>query len=163
MRAQNGHHAFFSRLLRTRSSGPALQEGIIKVELFMDRVPRTASNFIDLANSGFAIGLRLADGGCRSAIRKETSNVSRDQFCCARFYNGLHFHRVIPGFMNQFGCPYATAQSRRRCGMGGTQSWRRCGRRRGALACPAGCAAAFFCFKVFEGSKVIPSGHWRPP
>ena len=23
------------------------------------------------------------------------------------FYNGLHFHRCIPNFMNQFGCPYA--------------------------------------------------------
>ena len=23
------------------------------------------------------------------------------------FYNGLHFHRVIPEFMDQFGCPYS--------------------------------------------------------
>lgn len=23
------------------------------------------------------------------------------------FYNGLHFHRCIPNFMNQFGCPYS--------------------------------------------------------
>lgn len=23
------------------------------------------------------------------------------------FYDGIHFHRVIPDFMNQFGCPYA--------------------------------------------------------
>ena len=36
-------------------------------------MPLTASNFIDLANSGF--------------------------------YDGLHFHRVIPNFMAQFGCP----------------------------------------------------------
>ena len=41
--------------------------GTMKVELYLDRVPRTASNFIDLARTGF--------------------------------YNGLHFHRVIPGFM----------------------------------------------------------------
>ena len=39
--------------------------GTFKAEIYLDRVPRTASNFIDLANSGF--------------------------------YNGLHFHRVIPG------------------------------------------------------------------
>merc|ERR1711871_1930475 len=49
--------------------------GTFSAELYLDRVPRTASNFIDLAQSGF--------------------------------YNGLHFHRVIPGFMNQFGCPYS--------------------------------------------------------
>lgn len=45
--------------------------GKVKVELFLDQMPVTASNFIDLAESGF--------------------------------YNGLHFHRVIPDFMDQFG------------------------------------------------------------
>ena len=39
--------------------------GSFRAEIYLDRVPRTASNFIDLAQSGF--------------------------------YNGLHFHRVIPG------------------------------------------------------------------
>ena len=39
--------------------------GDFSAELYLDRVPRTASNFIDLAQSGF--------------------------------YDGLHFHRVIPG------------------------------------------------------------------
>jgi hypothetical protein len=38
--------------------------GSFRAEIFADRVPRTASNFIDLAQSGF--------------------------------YDGLHFHRVIP-------------------------------------------------------------------
>merc|ERR1711974_267818 len=52
-----------------------------------DRVPITASNFIDLAKTGF--------------------------------YNGIHFHRVIPGFMNQFGCPNAKDPSSRRAGTGG--------------------------------------------
>jgi len=50
-------------------------------------VPRTASNFIDLAQSGF--------------------------------YNGIHFHRVIPGFMNQFGCPYAKDPNSHAAGTGG--------------------------------------------
>jgi choline dehydrogenase-like flavoprotein len=50
--------------------------GTFKLEIFLDRVPRTASNFIDLAQSGF--------------------------------YNGVHFHRVIPNFMAQFGCPHGT-------------------------------------------------------
>ena len=48
----------------------ATSMGSVRAEIFLDRVPRTASNFIDLARSGF--------------------------------YDGLHFHRVIPGFMNQF-------------------------------------------------------------
>ena len=43
--------------------------GSFEAELFMDRVPRSASSFIDLAQSGF--------------------------------YSGIHFHRVIAGFMNQ--------------------------------------------------------------
>ena len=47
--------------------------GDIKCEIYLDKMPITASNFIDLAQSGF--------------------------------YNGLHFHRVIPDFMDQVSCP----------------------------------------------------------
>ena len=61
--------------------------GTFTCELFLDRVPRTVSNFVDLAQSGF--------------------------------YNGIHFHRVIPGFMNQFGCPYAKDPKSSRAGTGG--------------------------------------------
>merc|ERR1719331_626662 len=61
--------------------------GNITAEIYLDRVPRTASNFIDLAKTGY--------------------------------YNGIHFHRVIPGFMNQFGCPHAKDPSSRRAGTGG--------------------------------------------
>ena len=49
--------------------------GTFKVELYVDKIPITAKNFIDLAKSGF--------------------------------YDGLHFHRVIKGFMIQFGCLYS--------------------------------------------------------
>merc|ERR1712194_400369 len=62
-------------------------EGVIVAELFLDRVPITASNFIDLAKTGF--------------------------------YDGVHFHRVIPGFMNQFGCPNAKDPNSRKAGTGG--------------------------------------------
>jgi len=62
-------------------------KGSFSAELFLDRVPRTASNFIDLANTGY--------------------------------YNGLHFHRVIPGFMNQFGCPHSKDPKSTRSGTGG--------------------------------------------
>merc|ERR1712217_371897 len=35
------------------------------------------------------------------------------------FYNGIHFHRVIPNFMNQFGCPLAKDPKSRKAGTGG--------------------------------------------
>eukprot|EP00326_Haptolina_ericina_P037768 CAMPEP_0181253184 /NCGR_PEP_ID=MMETSP1096-20121128/47880_1 /TAXON_ID=156174 ORGANISM="Chrysochromulina ericina, Strain CCMP281" /NCGR_SAMPLE_ID=MMETSP1096 /ASSEMBLY_ACC=CAM_ASM_000453 /LENGTH=174 /DNA_ID=CAMNT_0023351027 /DNA_START=20 /DNA_END=544 /DNA_ORIENTATION=+ len=37
------------------------------------------------------------------------------------FYNGIHFHRVIPGFMDQFGCPYAKDPNSSRAGTGGPE------------------------------------------
>ena len=51
-------------------------KGTIVFEIFVDKVPKTANNFIKLANHGF--------------------------------YNGLKFHRVIPDFMVQTGCPQGT-------------------------------------------------------
>jgi len=65
-------------------------KGTFKAEIYLDRVPRTASNFIDLAQSGF--------------------------------YNGIHFHRVIPGFMCQFGCPNAKDPRAANAGKGGPQN-----------------------------------------
>jgi cyclophilin family peptidyl-prolyl cis-trans isomerase len=47
--------------------------GPIRLEVFEDKAPKTAKNFLDLTRKGF--------------------------------YNGLTFHRVIPGFMIQGGCP----------------------------------------------------------
>jgi cyclophilin family peptidyl-prolyl cis-trans isomerase len=35
------------------------------------------------------------------------------------FYNGLHFHRVIAGFMIQFGCPHSKDPKSPKCGTGG--------------------------------------------
>ena len=61
-------------------------EGEITVELFLDQMPVTAGNFVDLANSGF--------------------------------YDGLHFHRVIQGFMLQFGCPHSRDPESSRAGTG---------------------------------------------
>ncbi len=61
--------------------------GTFKTEIFLDKMPITAKNFIDLVKSGF--------------------------------YDGLHFHRVIKGFMCQFGCPYSKDPSSPRAGTGG--------------------------------------------
>merc|ERR550537_463331 len=62
-------------------------EGSFTAEIYLDRVPRTASNFIDLAQTGF--------------------------------YDQLTFHRVIDGFMNQFGCPFSKDPKSSRAGTGG--------------------------------------------
>jgi len=61
--------------------------GMFKAELFLDQMPITVSNFVDLAKSGF--------------------------------YNGVHFHRVIPNFMCQFGCPKAKDPMNPMAGTGG--------------------------------------------
>lgn len=60
--------------------------GPITVELFLDQMPLTAGNFVELAKSGF--------------------------------YDGLHFHRVIDGFMLQFGCPHSKDPQSPRAGTG---------------------------------------------
>jgi cyclophilin family peptidyl-prolyl cis-trans isomerase len=60
--------------------------GTFKAELFVDKMPKTAGNFLKLAKEGF--------------------------------YDGLHFHRVINGFMIQFGCPHSRDPKSPRCGTG---------------------------------------------
>jgi peptidylprolyl isomerase len=62
-------------------------EGTFKAEIYLDKMPVTAKNFLDLAKSGF--------------------------------YDGLHFHRVIPNFMLQFGCPFSKDPTSPRAGTGG--------------------------------------------
>jgi cyclophilin family peptidyl-prolyl cis-trans isomerase len=61
--------------------------GTFTAEIYQDKMPVTAKNFLDLARSGF--------------------------------YDGLHFHRVIKGFMLQFGCPHSKDPKSSRCGTGG--------------------------------------------
>jgi cyclophilin family peptidyl-prolyl cis-trans isomerase len=60
--------------------------GNIRVELYTDKMPVTANNFLKLAKGGF--------------------------------YDGLHFHRVIDGFMLQFGCPFSRDPKSARAGTG---------------------------------------------
>ena len=51
-------------------------KGVINIDLFPEKTPKTVANFVNLAQRGF--------------------------------YNGLKFHRVIPNFMIQGGCPIGT-------------------------------------------------------
>src|ERR1051325_252787 len=56
-------------------------EGVFKAKLYDDKAPKTVQNFVDLAEG------------------KKTGKP---------FYDGLIFHRVIPDFMIQGGCPQGT-------------------------------------------------------
>jgi peptidyl-prolyl cis-trans isomerase A (cyclophilin A) len=63
-------------------------EGRIVARLFEDKTPKTVKNFIDLAEG-----------------RREFVDPKTRQKVKRPFYDGLTFHRVIPEFMIQGGCP----------------------------------------------------------
>lgn len=65
--------------------------GDITLRLFPDHAPKTVRNFVELAE------------GTREWVDPESGEKRT-----ARFYDGLTFHRVIPGFMVQGGCPLGT-------------------------------------------------------
>lgn len=62
--------------------------GDIRLELFPNHAPNTVKNFVDLAQ------------GNREWVHPATGEKSTRPF-----YDGLIFHRVIPNFMIQGGCP----------------------------------------------------------
>jgi cyclophilin family peptidyl-prolyl cis-trans isomerase len=76
----------YSRAMPNPTATLSTSLGDFTVELFVDKMPTTAQNFIKLARSGF--------------------------------YDGLHFHRVIPNFMIQFGCPHSRDPGSPRAGTG---------------------------------------------
>ncbi len=65
--------------------------GEITCELFPDKAPKTVANFT-----------ALAQGAKEFADAKTEARTKR------RYYDGLIFHRVIPKFMIQGGCPLGT-------------------------------------------------------
>ena len=65
--------------------------GTIEVELFPDKAPVTVANFVGLATG-----------------KKEFTNPKTGKKEKKKFYDGLTFHRVIPEFMIQGGCPLGT-------------------------------------------------------
>ena len=62
--------------------------GIIVCRLLEKEAPKTVANFIDLAEG-----------------KKEFTDPKTGQRVKRNFYDGLKFHRVIPKFMIQGGCP----------------------------------------------------------
>ncbi|GMV44082.1 MAG: putative peptidyl-prolyl cis-trans isomerase A [Myxococcales bacterium] len=63
--------------------------GTIVLRLFNDKAPRTVANFVGLAT------------GTMEWTHPRLAKPMKDK----AYYNGLTFHRVIPGFMIQGGCP----------------------------------------------------------
>ena len=75
-------------------------QGTIVVQLFEKEAPKTVANF-----TGLAMGTKaFKDPVTGKQVKRP-------------YYNGLLFHRVIPGFMIQGGCPYSRDPSR--AGTGG--------------------------------------------
>ncbi|PID27425.1 MAG: peptidyl-prolyl cis-trans isomerase [Candidatus Cloacimonadota bacterium] len=66
-------------------------KGVIKVELWPEIAPKTVENFIGLAEG-----------------TKEFKDPKSGKMVKRPFYDGLIFHRVIPNFMIQSGCPLGT-------------------------------------------------------
>lgn len=62
--------------------------GEITVKLFKDKVPKTVANFVELATG-----------------QKEYTDPKTKEKTKGKFYDGIIFHRVIPGFMIQTGDP----------------------------------------------------------
>ncbi len=61
-------------------------------------------------------------GNFKAEILQDKMPVTAKNFldlARAGFYDGLHFHRVIKGFMVQFGCPYSKDPMSSRAGTGG--------------------------------------------
>ncbi len=64
-----------------------------------------------------------SEGTFKAEIYQDQMPVTAGNFLALvnqGFYNGLHFHRVIPGFMLQFGCEYSSNPRDPRCGTGGS-------------------------------------------
>lgn len=66
-------------------------QGNFKVKLFADQAPKTVENFVGLAEG-----------------TKEFTDPKTGKKTKRNFYDGLKFHRVIPGFMIQGGDPEGT-------------------------------------------------------
>jgi peptidyl-prolyl cis-trans isomerase A (cyclophilin A) len=65
--------------------------GDIVVHLFPNHAPKTVQNFVGLAEG-----------------TQEYTDPQSGQQTTGRFYDGLGFHRIIPNFMIQGGCPLGT-------------------------------------------------------
>jgi len=66
--------------------------------------------------------LETSEGTIKVELFEDSMPITAGNFAQlaeSGFYNGLHFHRVIPGFMLQFGCPHSKDPNSPRAGTGG--------------------------------------------
>ena len=75
--------------------------GRFTVKLFEKEAPNTVANFTGLAE------------GTKEWTHPGTKTKEKKPF-----YDGIIFHRVIDGFMIQFGCPHSRDPNSRRAGTG---------------------------------------------
>ena len=93
--------------------------GKFSAELYLDRVPRTASNFIDLAQSGFYTGLHFHRVSCARSPTVGLRAFNNRSPSHHLFTAASALFQVIPGFMDQFGCPHSKDPKSSRAGTGG--------------------------------------------
>lgn len=84
--------------------------GSFTVELYADKLPVTVCKS---CNFPLAVTFRMLT----LFLSLRTDNFI--DLANTGFYSGLHFHRVIPNFMNQFGCPHSRDPASSRAGTGG--------------------------------------------
>lgn len=72
--------------------------GTFKAQIFVDKVPRTAENFIGLAE------------GTKEFKEFDAAKGKLGTMTTRRFYDGLTFHRVVKDFVVQGGCPFGNGK-----------------------------------------------------
>lgn len=83
-------------IFEIESNGQPL--GTIKAQLFIDKAPKTVENFIALSE------------GTQQFKEFDEHKGKLGSLVSRKFYDGLKFHRVVPKYVIQGGCPFGTGR-----------------------------------------------------